>query len=187
MRILAGLLLGLGIGLVLFFGFPGREVKSAEVAPGNPSIGDPAQAPAPVQGAPAPDFALFNLEGEKVRLSDLRGRIILLNFWATWCAPCRIEMPLLQERFERFTEDGLIVLAVDFDEPRPVVEDFGNELGLTFPILLDPGGEVQGLYRVRGYPSSFFVDRDGLVRIVHIGVMTDGQLDKYLEELGLGS
>ena len=140
---------------------------------------------APSQGALAPDFSLFNLEGEQITLSELRGRPVMINLWATWCAPCRIEMPHIQDRFERYAGEGFVVLAVDFDEPAGIVADFRDELGLTFDILLDPGAEVQELYRNRNYPSTFFVDADGVIQVQHIGLMTEGQLDENLAAIGL--
>ena len=142
---------------------------------------------APEKGALAPDFALKNLDGELVRLSDFRGQPVLINLWATWCGPCRLEMPAFEKRFQMYKDDGFIVLAVDFDEPVDDVTSFRDELGLTFELLLDPGAEVQQLYRNRTYPSSFFVDGEGVIQVQHIGVMTEGQLDGYLEQLGLGS
>jgi len=141
----------------------------------------------PSQGFLAPDFSLTNLEGEQITLSELRGRPVMINFWATWCGPCRIEMPHIQDRFERYADEGFLVLAVDFDEPAGVVEAFRDELGLTFDLLLDPGAEVQELYRNRSYPSSFFIDPNGVIQVQHIGVMTEGQLDDNLAAIGLGS
>ena len=140
---------------------------------------------APSQGALAPDFSLFNLEGEQITLSKLRGRPVMINLWATWCAPCRIEMPHIQDRFERYAGEGFLVLAVDFDEPAGIVADFRDELGLTFDILLDPGAEVQELYRNRNYPSTFFIDENGVIQVQHIGLMTEGQLDENLAAIGL--
>ena len=142
---------------------------------------------APTQGSLAPDFSLFNLEGEQITLSELRGHPVMINLWATWCAPCRIEMPHIQDRFERYANEGFIVLAVDFDEPAGLVEEFRDELGLTFDILLDPGAEVQALYRNRSYPSSFFIDANGVIQVQHIGIMTEGQLDQNLAAIGLES
>jgi peroxiredoxin len=141
---------------------------------------------APFKDSIAPDFRLQNLDGEEVQLSDFRGSPVLINLWATWCGPCRLEMPAIQDRFELFEGDGLVVLAVDFDEPVSVVQDFRDELGLTFQILLDPGANVQNLYRNRNYPSSFFVDEEGVIQVHHIGVMTEGQLDENLAEIGVG-
>ncbi|HZD55102.1 MAG TPA: redoxin domain-containing protein, partial [Anaerolineales bacterium] len=179
--ILAGLAIGAGLGVLIFFGFgdvnsiPGIQILARQ----NESR------PAPEVDAPAPDFELDTLSGEAVRLSDYRGKTVLLNFWATWCAPCRLEMPAMQSRFEEHKSD-LAVLGINFDEPESDVQAFAQELGLTFTILLDPGGEVQKLYRIRGYPSTYFLDADGVVRIEHIGVMTEDQLDGYLSQLGVG-
>jgi peroxiredoxin len=142
---------------------------------------------APVMGALAPDFSLVNLEGEIVNLSDFHGQPVQINLWATWCGPCRIEMPTIQSRFEKYRDEGFIVLAVNFDEQRANVHAFQDELGLTFQLLLDPGAEVQKLYRTRSYPTSFFVDRSGFIQVQHIGVMTEGTLDVNLAKLELGT
>jgi cytochrome c biogenesis protein CcmG/thiol:disulfide interchange protein DsbE len=139
-------------------------------------------APAPEVGAPAPDFTALTPQGDRVSLSDLRGQVVLINFWATWCAPCRVEMPAIQARYNR---GGFTVLAVDFDENAELVQAFVDGLGLSFPVLLDPGGEIQNLYRVRGYPTSFFVDADGIIRVFHIGDMSETELDNYLSHLGV--
>jgi peroxiredoxin len=136
-------------------------------------------------GEAAPDFELDTLDGRRVRLSDLEGRTVLVNFWATWCGPCRVEMPTIQARFDRFSPD-LVVLAVNFKEPESAVRAYVDELGLTFDVLLDPDGRVnQDLYRVRGYPTTLLIDRDGVVRVQHIGIMTENQLDQYLMEVGV--
>ena len=93
-------------------------------------------------------------------------------------------MPAFQDRYEQYAGD-LRILAVNFDEPRADVQAFADDLSLTFDVLLDPGGEVQRLYQVRGYPTTVLVDADGVVRVLHIGLMTENQLDQYLSELGL--
>lgn len=138
--------------------------------------------PAPEVGAQAPDFTLQNLVGEEVSLRDLRGQVVLINFWATWCGPCRLEMPTIQARYN---DGGFAVLAVDFDESAEQVQAFMNELGLSLPALLDDGGRVQELYRVRGYPTSFFVDEQGIIRIFHIGEMNADILEDYLAQMGV--
>ncbi len=138
--------------------------------------------PAPEVGAVAPDFTLANLNGASVGLSELRGQVVLINFWATWCVPCRVEMPAIQARYN---DGDFAVLAVNFDESAEKVRAFADELGLDFPILLDPGGKIQELYRVRGYPSSYFVDTNGVIQFIHIGEMSNADLDNYLSQLGL--
>jgi peroxiredoxin len=177
-----GLVVGLLAGLVVFVGVPDWMVGRAAPAAG--STGTPA--PAPVVGAPAPDFALLDLSGSEVRLSDLQGRVVLINFWATWCGPCELEMPAIEAEYQARQGQGLVVLAVDLDEPARMVAEFVERLGLSFTVLLDPGARVFDLYRIRGYPTSFFVNRDGYVARQHVGYMTPGQLSTYLDQLGLG-
>lgn len=136
--------------------------------------------PAPEVGALAPDFSLMNLDGETVSLSELRGQNVLVNFWATWCGPCREEMPAIQARYNR---GDFAVLAVDFGESAQVVRGFLTEIGVDLPVLLDTDGRVQELYRVRGYPSTFFIDRRGVVRFFHIGQMSAADIDNFLRQM----
>ena len=132
----------------------------------------------------APDFNLETLEGEQIRLSELRGRVVLINFWATWCGPCRVEMPAFQSRVTQY-QDEFVILAINEQDSEKDIQDFVNELNLTFYMLLDNDGVVHKQYFVRGYPTTYLVDEDGLLRFQHIGVMTGEQLDEYLRELGL--
>lgn len=128
------------------------------------------QAPAPQTGFPAPDFSLERLNSEEtVSLSDLRGQVLLLNFWATWCPPCRAEMPAIQTVYDRYREQGFTVLAIDLQESDRQVTNFITQMGLTFPVLMDRDGAVFDAYRVRALPSTFFVDRAGIVRQVTVG------------------
>ena len=179
----AGIFIGIAAGVAFFFGLnAGNAVPSTDINTTDPSLtGELLYAPE--KGALAPDFELEDLSGNLVHLTDLRGKVVLLNFWATWCGPCRIEMPALQSRHEQL-QDTLELVAIDFDEPKENVQAFAEEFGLTFKVLLDPGAKVQDLNRVRGYPTSIFLDPDGVVRIVQIGVMTEGQLDDYLQQMG---
>lgn len=189
-----GILVGLAVGAAAFFGFPtGEDSRPPSVPASAASSADLTRilatgqaAAAPVVGAPAPDFELATLDGESVRLSDLRGQVVALNFWATWCVPCRAEMPLLDAALEKYADAGLVILGIDADEPASLVADFRDEFGLTFPLLLDPGAEVQQLYRVRGYPTTFFVDREGIIRAQQVGIMSESQLERYLGLLGIG-
>ncbi len=176
LAIAGGALIGLAIGLA-WFAAPG---PAADREPSGPAVA------APAVGSPAPDFELEALDGSPVSLRGQRGRVVVVNFWATWCGPCRVEMPDLEARAVRFA-DRLVVLGVNFDETPAEVAAFRDEVGVTFPLLLDPGAKVQRLYRVLGYPTTYFVDEDGIIRIQHIGLMTSDQIDGYLEELGINA
>ena len=179
-----GILLGIGIGLAIFVGLNRRSPELPATQTRAPlEAEDGFLAP----GDQAPTFELSDTAGGIIRLEDQRGKAVLINFWATWCAPCKVEMPALQRAFEDHHDRGFTILAVDFDEPAQDVQAFGEDLGLTFPLLLDPGGDVQNLYRVRGYPTSVFLDPSGVIRVYHIGVMSEGQLEGYLAELGFES
>lgn len=178
--LLAGLAIGVGLGIPFIYDGVIVDFSSQQ----ENKSGDGTLVALPVEGLTAPDFELEAITGERVRLSYYHGNPVLINFWATWCYPCRLEMPHIQSRFEQYRPD-LVVLAVNFDEPIEDVEPFVDELRLTFEVLLDPGGEVQNLFRVRGYPTSFFVDADGVVRVLHIGFMTEEQLDGYLAQVGV--
>lgn len=141
---------------------------------------------APIVGYGAPDFTLTNLDGKSVHLRDYRGRAVVVNFWATWCEPCREEMPILQSAYRVNQSNGLEILAVNFDEPESEVQEFRDQMFLGFPILLDPGGVIQRLYRVSGYPTTFFVDPGGVIRAHHLGNLTEGEMDEYLRSVGIG-
>ena len=178
--LVAGLIVGVGLGVLIFFGTGnGKRLFGAQEIAAGKSLST-----SPAIGSPAPDFELTNLAGARIRLSELRGTVVLINFWATWCGPCRLEMPAIQERYERYHPE-LAVLAVDFDEPAGEVQKFVDELGLTFEVLLDPGAKVQDLYRVRGYPTTYLLDTEGIVQVHHIGLMTEEQLDRYLAQVGV--
>lgn len=116
----------------------------------------------------APDFTLPDLRGQSHTLSAYRGKVVFLNLWATWCPPCRDEMPSMEKLHRRFADQGLVMLAVSQDEgPRAGVESFVRGLGLSFPILLDPEGRLPGRYGVTGYPETFLIDRNGRI-VEHI-------------------
>src|SRR3990172_7589206 len=127
--------------------------------------------PGPKPGLQAPDFTLQTLDGEIVTLSELRGQPVLVNMWASWCTPCKYEMPAIQEAYEEFRDQGFTVLAVNLTKKDVLssVESFVEEHKLTFPILLDQNGRVEETYQLRGLPTSFFIDRDGIIQSVVIG------------------
>ena len=146
--------------------------------PGNLSIG-------PQVGKLAPNFRLAKATGGTLALSDLRGKPVLLNFWATWCGPCLIEMPELQSVHERLG-DKLTVLAANLGESSTRAQDYFDELGLTFTTVLDRDEEVYGGYRGFGLPTSVFIDAEGIVRAVKIGPFVNAEdINKSLARLGL--
>ena len=124
---------------------------------------------APEEGAMAPNFLLEELKGGEVRLSDLRGQAVVINFWATWCAPCRKEMPQLVQAYEKYKSDGLVVLAVNLQEGKSIASKFADDFGMDFPVVVDRDGEVGDLYRLLGLPTTYFVDREGIVRSIFTG------------------
>ena len=136
-------------------------------------------------GQPAPDFALERPAGGQIRLADYRGQVVLLNFWATWCVPCRSEMPEIEATYRAYRERGFQVLAVNVQESPADVQPFIAELGLSFPAVLDRDTAVSRLYRARALPSSFLVDRDGTVQYVRVGPLTTATLEEQLHKLGL--
>jgi cytochrome c biogenesis protein CcmG/thiol:disulfide interchange protein DsbE len=144
-----------------------------------------AQAP----GDTAPDFRLKTLAGDSVRLADLRGHPVVVNFWATWCPPCRYEIPLLADAYQAHAADSLIVLGVngrDQELSTRAVQKFVADLQVPFPVLLDEKGRVRRRYRLRGLPTTVFVGPDGRVRAVIQGPFTAEALQQNLTAL-LGS
>lgn len=137
-------------------------------------------------GQLAPDFTLHNLAGEPVKLSDLRGRPVLINFWASWCGPCRLEMPDLVQAYEAHKAKGFVILAVNptFQDTLPDVKAFVREFNMTFPVLLDETGAVTSqLYRLRGLPTSVFVNRAGRITRIRLGAMTGKQMNAFVAEI----
>lgn len=140
--------------------------------------------PAPRSNAPAPNFTLVDLDGNTHSLSDFHGRPVIINFWATWCPPCRAEMPDLQRVYENYQDDDLVILAINNDEPPDVIIDFVEEYDLTFLILLDEGLDVTRLYEVQAYPSTFFLDRAGRIRYdTYSGPLTESYVESIVLEL----
>lgn len=139
-----------------------REVLPSDEATAD-ALGVASGVPGPELGAAAPDFVLEVAgTGERVRLSDFRGQTVVLNFWATWCVPCRTEMPDFQEAYTR--DDGVVILAVNSQESDAVVQRFVDEFGLSFPVVMDRENDVRSHYNVIGLPATFFIDPDGVIR-----------------------
>lgn len=166
----------------------------------------PVDLPAPLQspgldvsaepGAAAPDFLLQALDGGEIRLSDYRGRPVVLNFWATWCRPCRQEMPQLVKAYDRYRGDALLVIGVNLQEGSAVLDTFVRDFGIQYPIALDRTGDVGDRYRLLGLPTSVFIGRDGVIRSVFNGpfveksqgtnvqgAIDENELDKRIREI----
>ena len=133
-------------------------------------------------GQKAPDFALKSSTGENLRLSEYRGEVVMLNFWATWCGPCRQEMPLLDDLYNRYERVGFKLLGVNIDDNSQRAIDMMRELGVDFPILFDATKDVSKLYDVNAMPVTVILDREGNVRYVHKGYKP-GYEEKYLNEV----
>jgi peroxiredoxin len=133
-------------------------------------------------GQEAPDFALKSASGANLRLSEQRGNVVMINFWATWCGPCRQEMPLLDDLYVRYERAGFSLLGVNIDDDSSRAMEMAEELGVSFPVLFDEQKEVSKLYQVEAMPVTVLVDREGTIRHVHLGYKP-GYEEKYLTEI----
>jgi len=137
---------------------------------------------APVPGYLAPSFTLNDTLGQSVSLADYRGRPVVLNFWASWCPPCRAEMPEFQDASAKY-KGHATVLGIDQGEPHSIVSDFGNSLGISYPLLVDEESIVNREYGVTALPTTVFIDSDGIVREVVTGIVSQAVLEDRIERL----
>lgn len=147
---------------------------------------DNTKIPRPRVGSLAPDLSLPLLDEGERTLSELRGKVVVLNLWATWCPPCRAEMPALQQAYDDYRDHGLEILAVNttFQDSADDAAEFVKELGVTFPVLLDTTGQVSRSYALRAMPTTYFIDRQGIIReIVLGGPMSEETIRSTLEGL----
>lgn len=135
-------------------------------------------------GSIAPEFTSVTAEGDTIALSDLRGSVVVLNFWATWCGPCRIEMPGLERQYRSYRDQGLVILAINNAEPVDTVTAFRDQLRLTFPMVMDQSGDLQRQFGIVNYPSTLILDGEGRIRARHFGVVSPADLNKVLLEIG---
>lgn len=157
--------------LVLVMGFVGEPVLGMGERP-------------PVEGMPAAEFTLTDLNGQTKSLSDYRGKIVLLNFWATWCKPCTTEMPAMQTTYDRLRDKGFVVLAVNELEDDEKVRAHIREYKHTFPVLMDRENRVANLYGVYGLPVSVFIDEAGTVRsYIKGGLLTEQKIEDELAKI----
>ena len=138
----------------------------------------------PVVGTPAEDFQLVDLNGNPQRLGDYRGKVVLLNFWATWCKPCTTEMPAMQRTYDKLREKGFVVLAVNELEDETEVREHIRQFGHTFPVLMDRDNKVANQFGVYGLPVSFFIDERGVVReYIKGGLLTEQKIYEVVSRI----
>ena len=176
MRALLWALVGVMTVVWLYYG-GGMESLTSMVRP----------APAPAStadiGQPVPPLRLPLVGGGEQDLEAYRGRVVLLNFWATWCEPCKAEMPAFERAQQRYRDRGLTVLGVNFQERDDEIAAFMQQVGVTFPSVVDRTGEVTRNWRATGLPTTFLIDRQGIIRDVRVGAFTDAMLEERLTKL----
>lgn len=169
-----------GISQSQWFGNFGRG-KTYPLAKTGADDAEPAYSRA---GKPAPDFELTSLDGTPVHLSEFKGHPILINYWATWCPPCREELPLIQDRLDRYGPD-LVILTINAGEDLETVKNYLNRNEFSFHVLLDPDWKAEALYGVMAYPTSIFIDREGVIQARYVGGISASILDEYLGLIGV--
>ena len=138
------------------------------------------------EGFTAPDFTLSLLDGGEITLSELQGKVVLVNFWTSWCPPCREEMPAIETVYRSYKDIGLVVIGVNLtaQDSQQAAATFAQEVGVTFPIALDVNNAVGNSYRVTALPTSFFIDRKGVIRSIIVGgPMSEAVIQSKVEEL----
>ena len=165
------LILG-GIGTLVWLSW-----KTAAPQPTTNSYGAPALAQ---QGGTVTDFSIGSLAGGNLALSDFAGEVVIMNFWATWCPPCRAEMPGLNRFYETHRGKGLVLLAINVEEGVELVRPFIQNNNFTFPVLLDEQGRVAQQYSTRSYPTTFIIDREGVIQHVQTGIISEDELARIV-------
>ncbi len=165
------------VGLVWYFDRPDAATSQAITLTAS------ASGPAPRVGREAPDFEVKGLDGQTYRLSDFRGRPVWINFWATWCPPCRAENPDIQEVYEANADKGLVILALSIGESTETVRGYVQRTKLTYTVGLDQTTEIAARYRIVGIPTHYFVDKDGIIRDWRIGSMSKKTMEKKVDAI----
>jgi len=124
----------------------------------------------------APNFTLKSRSGKNIKLSELRGQVVMINFWASWCGPCRKEMPLLEKLYKKYKALGFVILGVNVDDKPKQAESLLKQINISFPVLFDTDKKISAKYKVTAMPSSFFIDRDGKLRSEHKGYLPEYEL-----------
>ena len=169
-----------GIGLIILIGVAAfiQADQGLSTEENNPFILPPIEI-----NQPAPELTLYDLDGNQVSLSDFEGEVVLVNNWATWCPPCRHEMPEFNAYFEKYHADGFQIVAIEAGQPKSEVEAFVNEMGLDFVILLDPENLSLATFQNSSLPNSWIIDRQGNLRMAWLGAINLDTLEKYVTPL----
>ena len=173
------ILAGVGIiiiGIAALFAMQGQD---AEASTGNGGEEEYSSIPVPVEYE-APDLTLENLAGDAESLAGYEGQVVLVNLWATWCPPCKAELPVLQGYYEKHVDDGFVIIGIDFGEPADQVAPFVERARLTYPIWIDEGQESGLAFNSYSLPASFVIDRDGTVVLAWTGQISDAMLEKHV-------
>ena len=138
---------------------------------------------APVEAGKAPDFTITTFEGQTLTLSDLRGQVVVINFWASWCDPCREEAAYLENTWRKYEDQGVVFIGIDYVDTERQALAYIEEFDITYPNAPDIGTRISDDYQIQGVPETFFVARDGTLRGNHIGPLAPPTLDEKIEEL----
>lgn len=172
-------LLFLGLGSILIAVSLYLVWRNQNQAPQTTLLAVPAQV-----SFPAPDLTLTDIQGASRSLADYRGQVVLVNLWATWCPPCKEEMPILQSFYDKYKEKGFVILAIDDGDPTADVLQFVKDYGLTFPVWLDPTYQATDhAFHAPGLPTSFVIDRSGTIQLTWVGGIQYATLEKYVAPL----
>lgn len=178
------IIIGVGIiviGIAALFATQGTN-DNAVANTGSSAGEEYSSVPAPVE-YDAPELTLTNLAGEEESLTDYRGQIVLVNLWATWCPPCKAELPVLQDYYENHADEGFIIIGIEFGDPEDNVAPFVKNTHLTYPIWLDEGQKSGAAFNSYSLPASFVIDRDGVVRLAWTGQISNAMLEKHVTPL----
>lgn len=141
----------------------------------------------PVEGSKAPDFTLVGLDGKQHQLSDYKGKTVMVNFWGTFCPPCKDEMPAIQHQFDKRNSDQVVFLGLNLGESKITVQNFIDQYKISFPILLDDNEETRKRYGVMNYPTTFFIGPDGKIAKIWIGEMTEAFIEQTIASISASS
>jgi len=178
-----GVLLGVGAAAAVVAGLALMQLRSQGTAVGGFNVAD-YQARAEAQNTPAPDFELPSLEnGKPIRLSSFRGHVVVLNFWASWCAPCRLEAPGLRRVSERYRDEGVRLLGVDYRDDEAAAQAFVDEFRLTYPSVSDPSGSLAYDFELIGFPTTFIIDPAGTIRYRFVGYLDEAVLENAVNDV----